>query len=119
MAVEPTEGKLYAPADGVVDNVFDTNHAIGIVTDGGAEILLHIGIDTVKLRGKYYQLFVKKNQRIKKGDLLISFDLDSIKREGYKATTPVVICNSGDYKMIKPLSVGEITAGEKLMEVNI
>lgn len=119
MAVEPTEGKLYAPADGVVDNVFDTNHAIGIVTDGGAEILLHIGIDTVKLRGKYYQLFVKKNQRIKKGDLLISFDLDSIKREGYKATTPVVICNSGDYKMIKPLSVGEITAGEKLMDVNI
>lgn len=119
MAVEPTEGKLYSPADGVVDNVFDTNHAIGIVTDGGAEILLHIGIDTVKLRGKYYQLFVKKNQRIKKGDLLISFDLDSIKREGYKVTTPVVICNSGEYKMIKPLSVGEITAGEKLMEVNI
>lgn len=119
MAIEPTEGKLYAPADGVVDNVFDTNHAIGIITDGGAEILLHIGIDTVKLGGKYYQMFVKKNQRIKKGDLLISFDIDSIKREGYKTTTPVVICNSGEYKMIKPLSVGEIKAGEKLMEANI
>lgn len=119
MAIEPSEGKLYAPADGVVDNVFDTNHAIGILTDSGAEILLHIGIDTVKLNGKYFQLFVKKNQRVRKGDLLISFDLESIKREGYKATTPVVICNSDEYKMIKPLSVGEIKTGEKLFETRV
>lgn len=119
MAIEPSEGKLYAPADGVVDNIFDTNHAIGILTDSGAEILLHIGIDTVQLKGKYFQLFVKKNQRVRKGDLLISFDLESIKREGYKATTPVVICNSDEYKMIKPLSVGEIKTGEKLFETRV
>lgn len=119
MAIEPAEGKLYAPADGVVDNIFDTNHAIGILTDGGAEILLHIGIDTVNLKGKYFQLFVQKNQRIKKGDLLISFDLDSIKREGYKATTPAVVCNIADYKLLKPLSVGEIEAGEQLFQISV
>lgn len=116
MAIEPSDGKLYAPADGIIDNIFDTNHAIGILTDNGAEILLHIGIDTVKLGGKYFQLFVKKNQRVKKGDLLISFDLESIKREGYKATTPVVVCNSDSYKLVKPLSVGDITVGEQLFE---
>lgn len=116
MAIEPTEGKLYAPADAVVDNIFDTNHAIGLITDSGAEILLHIGIDTVNLKGKYFQLFVQKNQHVKKGDLLISFDLESIKREGYKATTPIVVCNSGEYKLIKPLSVGEVSAGEQLFE---
>lgn len=119
MAIEPAEGKLYAPADGVVDNVFDSNHAIGILTDGGAEILLHIGIDTVQLKGKYFQLFVRKNQRVKKGDLLISFDIDSIKREGYKTTTPAVVCNSGDYKLLKPLSVGKVKAGEQLFEITV
>lgn len=117
MAIEPVEGKLYAPADGVIDNVFDTNHAIGMLADNGAEILLHIGIDTVKLGGKYFQLFVKKNQRVKKGDLLISFDIESIKREGYKTTTPILICNTDEFKMIKPLSVGDVNTGEPLFEV--
>src|SRR5699024_4002350 len=72
-AIEPSEGKLYAPADAVVDNLFDTHHAIGLVTENGAEVLLHIGIDTVKLGGKHFTPHVKTGDKVRKGDLLISF----------------------------------------------
>lgn len=116
MAIEPENGKLYAPADAVIENLFDTKHAIGLLTDDGMEVLLHIGIDTVKLNGKYFETHVKQDQHVKKGDLLISFDIDAIKKEGYKVTTPIVVCNTDDYNMIKPLSVGSVEAGEKLFE---
>lgn len=117
MAVEPFEGKLYSPADAVVDNIFDTKHAIGLLTDDGAEILLHIGIDTVNLHGKYFETHVEQNQHVKKGDLLISFDMAAIKKEGYKLTTPVVVCNSDDYSEINPLSVGDVKQGEDLFKI--
>ncbi|MBP3914236.1 MAG: PTS transporter subunit EIIC, partial [Lachnospiraceae bacterium] len=87
VAIEPTVGKLYAPADGMVVNVFDTKHAVMMVTEEETEILLHIGIDTVKLNGKYYESHVEDGQPVKKGDLLVSFDIDAIKAEGYKVTT--------------------------------
>ena len=73
------EGKLYAPADAVVDNLFDTHHAIGLVTTSGVELLLHIGIDTVKLGGQHFTAHVQTGQKVKKGDLLISFDIEAIK----------------------------------------
>lgn len=82
IAVEPSEGKLYAPCDGKVDSVFDTKHAINILSTDGAEVLLHIGIDTVKLGGKHFEAHVTDGQEIKKGDLLISFDIEAIKAEG-------------------------------------
>ena len=118
VAIEPDEGKLYCPADGTVDNVFDTKHAIGIVTDDGTELLLHIGINTVQLNGKHFTIHVEQDQTVKKGDLLISFDMDAIRAEGYLLTTPMIVCNTDDYSEVKPLlSGGKISAGTALLEV--
>lgn len=117
VAIEPSEGKLYAPADGVVDNVFDTKHAIGITTADGTELLLHIGIDTVKLGGKYFEAHVENGQEVKRGDLLISFDMDAIRKEGYLLTTPMIVCNTDDYASVRPLATGTVKAGQDCMEV--
>ncbi|MGN0106307.1 MAG: glucose PTS transporter subunit IIA, partial [Hominilimicola sp.] len=117
IAVEPSEGKLYAPADGVIDNLFDTNHALGIITDAGAEILLHIGIDTVKLKGQYYEAHVQNEQRVKKGDLLISFDIDAIKNAGYNVTTPMIICNTYDYETVEAIASGAVKVGNDLLKI--
>ncbi|MGN0575054.1 MAG: glucose PTS transporter subunit IIA [Ruminococcus sp.] len=110
-AIEPTEGKLYSPADGVVETLFDTYHAISITADNGCQILLHIGIDTVKLNGRHFTAHVSEKQKVKKGDLLISFDIDAIRNSGYQTVTPLIICNSGDYSSISLESSGIISAG--------
>lgn len=117
VAIEPSEGKLYAPADGEIQTVFDTKHAISLVTEQGTEILLHIGIDTVQLNGKFYETHVKDEQKVKKGDLLISFDMDGIRKAGYKLTTPMIVCNTDDYRAVKPLATGKVKAGQAFMEV--
>ncbi len=117
VAIEPTEGKLYAPADAEVDNLFGTHHAIGLVTGDGVEILLHIGIDTVKLGGKHFTAHVEPGQQVKQGDLLISFDLDAIRAEGYLCTTPLIICNTDDYAAITPLASGTVQPGADLLSV--
>lgn len=117
IAVEPVEGKLYAPCDGKVDMVFDTKHAVNLVSQSGCEVLLHIGIDTVKLNGEFFEAHVTDGQEIKKGDLLISFDIDGIKNAGYKITTPMIICNTDDYTSITAAATGSICAGEKLLEL--
>lgn len=116
-AIEPSEGKLYAPADAVVDNLFDTHHAIGLVTENGAEVLLHIGIDTVKLGGKHFTPHVKTGDKVRKGDLLISFDMDAIRAEGYLCTTPMIVCNTDDYASVTTLESGEVKAGQDLVKV--
>lgn len=118
IAVEPSEGRLYAPCNGTVDGVFDTKHAVNLVSEDGAEILLHIGIDTVKLDGRYFEAHVEDGQKIKKGDLLISFDMDKIKKAGFKLTTPLIICNTDDYSSFKPLAEGKIKSGDKLLGLN-
>ena len=116
-AIEPSEGKLYSPCNGKVDSIFDTKHAVNIVSEDGLEILLHIGIDTVKLGGKFFEAHVENGQEVKTGDLLVSFDMEAIKNEGYKTTTPIIICNSDDYGEINECVSGEIAAGEKILEV--
>ena len=118
VAVEPSEGKLFSPCDGTVVSVTDTKHAISLASEDGAEILLHIGIDTVKLGGKFFEVHASDGQAVKKGDLLVSFDIEAIKNAGYKTTTPMVICNTDDYSSVKAVAVGEIKAGEKLVEIN-
>lgn len=118
IAIEPSEGKLYAPCDGVVDNIFDTSHAVNIVSDKGHEILLHIGIDTVNLKGKHFKAEVKNGQKIHKGELLVSFDIEKIKADGYKVTIPMIICNKDSYKNIKALKTGDIKATQKLLELD-
>ena len=118
IAVEPSEGRLYAPCNGTVDGVFDTKHAVNLVSEDGAEILLHIGIDTVKLDGRYFEAHVEDGQKIKKGDLLISFDMDKIKEAGFKLTTPMIICNTDDYSSFNPFAEGKIKSGDKLLGLN-
>lgn len=118
IAVEPSEGKLYAPCDGKVDSVFDTKHAVNILSSDGAEVLLHIGIDTVKLGGKHFESHVSDGQEIKKGDLLITFDIEAIKAEGYKVTTPLIIGNTDDYSAIAAAAQGKISAGSKILKIN-
>lgn len=117
-AIEPTAGELYSPCDGTVEMVFDTKHAVNLTSDDGAEILLHIGIDTVKLGGKYYEAHIEAGQKVKKGDLLVSFDIDAIKKEGYKVTTPLIICNADVYRKIKTVAEGSISAGSAFIEAN-
>lgn len=118
IAIEPKEGKLFAPCDGKIDSVFDTKHAINIVSADNTEILLHIGIDTVKLEGKHFETHVSDGQNIKKGDLLISFDMQAIKAEGFKLTTPLIICNTDDYSNITPAAQGTIFAGDEIIKIN-
>lgn len=116
-AAEPSEGKLFSPCDGVIGTVFDTKHAVNMVADGGAEILMHIGIDTVKLGGKYFDAHVSDGQQVKRGQLLISFDIEKIRSEGYKLTTPMVICNSSEYSEISVTAHGRISAESKMIEL--
>ena len=99
-AIIPEGNEVYAPFDGIVENMFDTGHAAGLRSDDGIELLIHIGIDTINLKGKYFYPAVKTGDKIKKGDLLISFDLDNIKKEGYDPTTTIIVTNSDDYSEV-------------------
>ncbi|OCL24121.1 PTS beta-glucoside transporter subunit IIABC [Gilliamella sp. wkB72] len=96
-AIIPTIGETVAPEDGEVVSLFRTKHAIGFQTQSGAEILIHIGIDTVKLDGQHFEAHVEAGQKVKKGDRLVSFDIDAIKQAGFEVTTPIIITNSDDY----------------------
>lgn len=119
VAIVPSEGKLYSPCDGTVSSVFDTKHAIGLTTNDGVEMLIHIGLDTVSLNGKYFTAKVKDNDTIKKGDLLIEFDIDAIKAAGFDTITPVLVVNADDFAGIDPVAEsGEAKVGEELVKVN-
>lgn len=103
-AIVPIEGRAYAPFDGTVLSLFPTKHAIGIVSDNGCEVLIHIGIDTVKLEGKYFEAHVAQGDKVSKGQLLVTFDIDKIKEKGYSTDTLVIITNSSDYEEIKTVN---------------
>lgn len=118
VAVEPTEGKLVAPADGTITLIFPTKHAVGMVTPDGAELLMHIGIDTVKLNGENFEVHVTDGQEVKRGDLLVTFDIKAIKKAGYPVTTPLIVTNSSAYGTVRPLKTGDVKAGtDDLLEV--
>ena len=115
-AVEPDDDKVYSPVDGEVTMVFDTKHAISLVTDDGAELLIHIGINTVELGGKPFDVKVAEGDTVKKGQLLTTFDMEAIKAAGYPCTTPMIVCNTDDYKAVDALRTeGEIKAGEDIL----
>lgn len=116
-AIEPSEGKVYAPFNGRVSMVFDTKHALGLTSDNGVELLIHIGIDTVKLEGRPYTIHVENGAEIKAGQLLAEFDISAIGKEGFRTITPVIITNSDAYTSISLQKTGEIRKGEKFLIV--
>ena len=118
MIVTPTDNVLYAPADGTVEFVFDTKHAIGFVTDTGISMLMHIGIDTVKLNGEGFTAHVSSGQSVKKGDRLITFDIKYLKEHAPSVETPVVCTELGDNKNISIIATGNVSVGEPLYRID-
>ena len=116
-AVEPSEGKITAPADGVVGTLFDTHHAIGLNLDNGAELLIHIGINTVEFNGEGFTAHVSEGDRVKKGQTLITFDKELIASKGYKTVTPVIVTNPDEYSAVKRVAVGNVTEKDVLIEL--
>ncbi len=119
VAVIPEEGKFYAPANGKIVTLFPTLHALAIETPEGVEILLHIGLDTVKLNGKYFVAHCAEGDTVKKGQLLMEVNLDAVKGEGYDVITPIVICNTQDMKAVNKEPAGNVTAGDPVMKVAV
>lgn len=116
-AVEPSEGKITAPADGTVGTLFDTHHAIGLNLDNGAELLIHIGINTVELNGEGFTAHVSEGDRVKKGQILITFDKELIASKGYKTVTPVIVTNPDEYVAVKRVADGNVTEKDVLIEL--
>ncbi|SFP31180.1 glucose PTS transporter subunit IIA [Salibacterium halotolerans] len=117
IAIFPSEGKLYAPADGKVTTVFPTGHAIGITMDNGMELLLHLGLDTVEIKDNVFEVNVTKGEEVKKGRLLCTFDMEAIAGKGFERISPIVITNSDDYTEIATVNHKQIEAGDKLFTV--
>ena len=117
MAVIPSKGEVWAPCDATVETVFETKHAIGLTGENGAEILIHIGVDTVELGGKFYTAHVKDGDKVKAGQLLISFDMDKIKEAGYDVTTPMIVTNTDDYQEVKLLKTGKVNNQDCVLEM--
>lgn len=113
--IRPTNGNVYAPADGVITLTVPTKHAIGITTSNGAEILLHLGLDTVKMEGKCFQDQLQVGAHVKKGDLLTTMDLDMVKKAGYSTTMITIVTNGQNYDDIHQIKTGEIKAGDEVM----
>lgn len=114
-AIVPEKGEVRAPSEGEIISIFDTGHALGMRTKDGVELLIHIGLNTVELKGKYFQIHAKEGSHVQKGELLISFDINAIQQAGYDITTPVLVSNTADYMDI--LSKKEGTAGNGLITV--
>lgn len=118
IAIIPSEGKLFSPVDGVVVVAFPTGHAVGVASDDGAQILMHIGFDTVSLEGKYFKLNVVQGDTVKKGDLLVEFDINKIINEGFDITTPVVITNTDNYSEIITIKQGFVKISDDILRLN-
>lgn len=117
IAIIPQKGEVTAPCDAVVETVFATRHAIGLKADNGAEILIHVGINTVELGGKFYTSHVKEGDRVRIGQVMLTFDMEKIKEAGYDLTTPMIITNSDDYQEINILKTGNVTKQDAVLEI--
>ncbi|WP_294763479.1 beta-glucoside-specific PTS transporter subunit IIABC [uncultured Lactobacillus sp.] len=117
IAIKPKDGQVCSPLDGEVVMVFPTGHAIGLKSNNGAEVMIHIGMDTVELDGKGFTTLVKKDQKVKKGEPLINFDLEAVKEAGFETTTPVVVTNSNNYHEVNAVANGTITIGDALLDL--
>ena len=117
LAIIPSEGKVYAPFDGTVEMLFDTKHAVAVTSDDGVEVLIHVGVDTVNLKGEGYTAHTATGEKVKKGQLLLEFDMDRIKKAGYQTVTPVIVTNSDEYKNVRVVKTGSVRAGDEVLTV--
>ena len=117
MAIKPSAGRVVAPCDANVDMMFETGHAVSLTTEGGVEMLIHVGIDTVNLQGKHYTVHCKAGDKVKKGQLLIEFDKDAIAGEGYDTITPVVVCNSDDFAAFETVTGKTVAEGDTVIRL--
>lgn len=117
IAFRPSEGKVFAPCDASVDLMFDTGHAVSLVADFGAEILIHVGLDTVNLKGEHFTVHAHNGDKVKKGDLLIEFDVAAIAAAGYDVITPMVICNTPDYTTVNIHAGKTVAPGDLVLEL--
>lgn len=115
IAVIPSDGNFLAPISGEVIVMFDTGHAVSIKGDNGAEIIVHIGLDTVQLKGQYFTIHAKQGDRVQAGDLLITADLEKIRAAGYDVITPVIICNTPDFPNLVCHTGNEVKAGDPVI----
>lgn len=118
IAVNPKDNKVVSPVDGVVELVFETGHAIGLKNKEGIELLLHLGIDTVQLKGKYFHVLVKQGDTIKQGQVLAEYEVEKIKEEGYNPVAILIVTNSDKWSDILYESPKEVTTNDKVMEIN-
>lgn len=109
IAIKPVSGKVCSPVDGTVDMMFDTGHAVSLVSDSGIEILIHVGLETVSLEGKPFTIHVKNGEKVKKGQLLMEADLEAIQAAGLPTITPVLVCNTDDYSTFNTTTGKEVT----------
>lgn len=116
VAIKPVEGILVSPINGHIEMIFNTKHAIGLKSDDGAEILIHIGMDTVNLQGKYFEVLKNAGDNVKVGDELIRFDIEAMESEGYDVTTPIIVTNSQEYVDVIPDACGEIKKGSRIFK---
>ena len=117
IAIEPVDGKVYAPCDATVDMMFTTGHAVSLVADFGAEILIHVGLETVSLEGKPFTVHVANGDKVKKGQLLMEADLEAIKAAGLPTITPMLICNTDDYPTFNTFVGKAVTNEDVVIEV--
>ena len=117
IAIVPSNGTVVSPINGTIATVMDTKHAVCIQGEDGLELIVHAGLDTVELNGKYYQTYKEIGDQVKAGDVLLEFDLEEITKAGYDVTTPIVITNLGDYKMTKCLTGQQVKAGEEVIQL--
>ena len=117
IAIEPAEGKVYAPCDATVDMMFTTGHAVSLVADNGAEILIHVGLETVSLEGKPFTVHIANGDKVKKGQLLIEADLEAIKAAGLPTITPMLICNTDDYPTFNTIVGKNVTNEDVVIEL--
>ena len=118
-AVIPSEGKIYAPADGTIGMVFDTLHAVSMTADNGVEILVHVGLDTVELKGEGFEGHVKAGDKVKKGDLLLTVDLDVVKEAGYDTITPMLVCNTDDYAAVEGIFGKDVMPKDDVVSIKM
>ena len=117
IAIEPVDGKGLAPCNGTVGTMFDTGHAVTLNTENGAEILIHVGLETVSLGGKPFKVHVKDGDKVKKGQLLMEADLEAIKAAGLPTITPVVICNSDEFTKFEAHVGGDVTNDDVIIDL--